>query len=278
MAKIGALELYTESAGWVELSVFEPGDFDWEPIEVKLENQWGVLHVTEPAEADTPFEIQTESRGWQAISTEALELLIDDFEHNNLNGYYGIADTANPPEIRTSASRSGTYGLYGYSDARAMSLPSWHSNYDSSIQSYTLDNYPSSGDVFEFYVYVSGFISGGSAINRFHFGKQDYEESANGYRVWWTFNDNYWRIERRVGGSGDTFADNRLSSNWPTEEWLRGVIDWTGTGFSVTMYRQNGTQIDTLSTNDTTYTSGGVGYDNGQYCISYTDDWRLINS
>lgn len=278
MAKIGALEVYTESVGWVELSVFEPGDFDWEPLEVKLANQWGVLHVTEPAEADTPIEIMTESRGWQAISTEALQLTIDDFEHNNLGGYYGIADTANPPEIRSSASRSGTYGLYGYSDSRVMSLPSGHPNHNSSIQPYFLDNYPSSGDVFEFYVYVSGFISGGSAINRFHFGKQDYQEGDNGYRIWWTLNDNYWRLEKYTGGNQDTLAEARISNNWPTGQWLRGVIDWTGTGWSATMYRANGTQIDSLSTTDTTYTSGGVGWDNGEYCISYTDDWRLISS
>lgn len=277
MAQIGTLELATESNGWLEVPVFDRGDFDFEPIEVRCNGQWGVLQLSDPP-GDTPLEIYTSSRGWQTITAEVAQALtIDDFEHNALDDYYGIAATSNPPEIRQEAARSGTYGWYGYSDARSMSLPEWHSNYESSEQSKFLDNYPSSGDVFEFYIYVDGFISGGSAINRFHFGKQDYLESSNGYRIWWTFNDDYWRIEKRVGGSGDTLQGARLGSNWPTNEWLRGVVDWRGSGFSATMYRENGSQIDSLSTNDTTYTSGGIGYDNGQYCISYTDDWQMVN-
>lgn len=278
MAQIGTIELATAN-GWKEIAVYDIGTFDYEPLEVPCDNFWGSVALVDPAEADTPLEVYTQARGWQGINTTASAepVTIDDFEHNNLAAYYGIADTSNPPEIRQEAARSGTYGFYGYSDARAMSLPSSHPNHSSTVQPNQLGQYPKSGDVFEFYIYVKGYISGGTAINRFHWGKQDYEESANGYRIWLSLNDDYWRIEKRVNGVGTTLGDARLGSNWPTNEWLRGVVDWRGSGFTATMYRQNGTVVDSLSTNDTAYTSGGIGYDNGQYAITYTDDWRMVN-
>lgn len=273
MSRIGTLKVQGADETY-DIGIFEPGDLDYEPLRIACENGIGVIPLTDPPGADTPLRIQTDSRGVQAINTGLLYQLIDDFEHNALDSHYGIADTSNPAEIRQEAARSGTYGLYGYSDARVMSLPSWHSDYESSTQPQTLDYYPSSDDIFEFYVYVQDILVGGTAINRFHFAKQDYQESSDGYRIWWSFNADYWRIERRINGNGTTFAEGNVS--WPFREWLRGVVDWRGSGFEATMYRENGAEIDSLSTTDTTYTSGGIGYDNGQYTVSYTDDWRIL--
>lgn len=278
MAEVGVTELYTQAHGWVEIKLYSEGTFDFEPVMLPATTgNDGYPYLTD--DADTPIEVLTETHGWLGINTLGI-LPIDDFEHNNVDRYYRIADTRGTVDIRASAARSGNYGWYGTGDARTMSLPPGHPNYNSSWQQGFLPNYPSSGDIFECYVkIIDRDRAGGNGINRIHWHVQDYEESnpTGGYRIFMPLNGDYWRIESLGSSSNTLDEDSNLPwTVYPENEWLRFVIDLRGTGFTVYGYRQSGSLFGTLSTNSTTWTSGGVGYDNGNYAISYTDDWRII--
>lgn len=280
MAEIGVTELYTQANGWVEVKLYSEGTFDFEPVEFPaVSGQAGYPYLTNPSNADTPIEVYTSTHGWMGINSLGI-LPIDDFEHNDLDTYYRIADTRSTPEIRSSAARSGNYGWYGSGDTRTISLPPGHPNYNSTYQADFLPNYPSSGDIFECYMYVVSTSSSGNGVNRIHWGAQDYEEGnpTGGYRLFMALDENYWRIEYlSSSGSSTLQGDGSLPFTvWPRGEWLRFVIDWRGTGFTVYGYRQDGTQFGSLTTTHDTITSGGVGYDNGQYATSYTDDWNII--
>ncbi|MFB6144450.1 MAG: hypothetical protein ABEJ98_04025 [Candidatus Nanohaloarchaea archaeon] len=166
--------------------------------------------------------------------------IIDDFEDGDIKEWEGqteyYSSNTNSPVYH------GSYSLKG---------PSGASQTISSLSG--LPNYPEVGDRIKLYSYVQ---DSQYTQARFLFG---YKNSSNYYELDINPENSRLRLLRKKGGSTTTLASDTSFS--PKVQWLETEINWDSDGtINLTVWNETGTQLSQLSTTDTSFTSGGIGW------------------
>lgn len=200
-------------------------------------------------------------------SSSTSPVLVDDFEDGDLSQYASIAEAS----VQTGTVNSGTYALQ-------FDTPDGTSYTFSSTSG--LNAYPSAGDTFEFYVYMTD----ASDYWKFSFGSQSETALSSGTTIvegyHAHFKNDSFEINVRSGGSTTVFA-GPTSVNPPENEWLRGEVSWGSNGsMTATLYDASGSEIASVSGSDSTYSTGGIGYycnnSAGNASTQYWDDINII--
>jgi archaellum component FlaF (FlaF/FlaG flagellin family) len=137
--------------------------------------------------------------------------------------------------------------------------------------------YPQIGDTFEYYLYFTD----ADDISRTFFATQGDEGGIpdNGYQLQCRATNGQFMIMQNEGGTENTLASTPFDFSNNLNEWLQVVCEWSVDGqFEVALYAEDGTELATLSANDTTYDGGGVGVFNNNAVTSatvYVDEFKI---
>ncbi|MFC4553475.1 hypothetical protein [Halorussus sp. GCM10023401] len=118
-----------------------------------------------------------------------------------------------------------------------------------------LDHYPSAGDVFSSWVRGTG---GADDIN-FTYGVQDH---TNRYFVRVDFANDNLKLYRYENASATLLEKQTSGFTLSEDTWYNVEVDWRKTGaHTATLYDCDGGQVAQITGTDSTWTSGGIGYD-----------------
>ena len=118
-----------------------------------------------------------------------------------------------------------------------------------------LDHYPSAGDVFSTWVRGTG---GADDIN-FTYGVQDH---TNRYFVRVDFANDNLKLYRYENASATLLEKQTSGFSLSEDTWYNVEVDWRKTGVhTATLYDCDGGQVAQITGTDSTWTSGGIGYD-----------------
>jgi hypothetical protein len=155
------------------------------------------------------------------------------------------SDPNNRSEIVTYPVEHGSY---------AVAIESDGSSEDPVISTSGLPYYPTDGDDFRYETYLGD----GESTSHFYFASDS--SGDNTYRVSIEPFTDELRIYLIDGGSFTDLGTQDLGSV-PEGEFLEVEISWTGGGgFSVEVFNDSGTSLGSVSTGDSTYTGGGIGW------------------
>lgn len=181
--------------------------------------------------------------------------VIDDFEDNDLSEYE--LDTGSY-QTQSSTVFEGTYALEAQ-------IPS-SGTYVNLGSTSGLDNYPQSGDKFSYRVRFAD----SSNHHLFYFATQSGGTSdPDAYYLNVSPKNTHLSLRRRTNSS-DTHLATDDTVFYSVDEWFELIVDWgAGGSFTVTLNKQDGTQITQISGSDSTYSSGGIiwrsyNYDNAE--------------
>lgn len=146
-----------------------------------------------------------------------------------------------------------------------------------------LPHYPEAGDVWVLHIWFESGSDVGD-LGRFgpYFGTQDAQD-GDSYYISLQTRAGEFQIGRLDNGSSTTLADTTLTgADIPTGKWLRFRCVWETDGdITAEFQSQSGgewSNIVSVSTNDTTYADGGVGWIQGTDSadVDYRlDDWLV---
>ena len=180
-----------------------------------------------------------------SASTQAKSFeIIDDFEDGNLKEYTFDRGESGV-SVTDSVVKNGDVGLkINGTDTEMISTPGG---------SYELDYYPEAGDTFSCWVYATN----GAGRTNFTYGVQNHQ---NRYFIRVNTYQGHFSIYRYETGTGHLLADTGVTLSEDT--WYRVEVDWATDGtHTATLYDADGIQVTQLSATDSTWTSGGIGYD-----------------
>lgn len=168
--------------------------------------------------------------------------VVDDFEDGNFAEYEFDSGTSTGVSIENTPTRSGANVLKISGVNREM------------ISTSGLETYPSSGDVFS--CWVQG-TNGLDDVN-FTYGVQNYD---NRYYVNLDFASDLFGVFKYENGSTTTLAtDDSLTLT--EDRWYNIEVDWRQVGtHTVTLYDSTGARVAQVTTSDTTWLDGGIGFD-----------------
>lgn len=170
--------------------------------------------------------------------------VIDSFEDNDLTEY--MFDRGSTGASVVSSPTYGGSSVLQISDSNT-----------EMISTSGLDHYPVAGDVFSYWVQATDGASSTGVAN-VTYGVQDHD---NRYYVQLDFEDNRLGLVKYENGSG-TFLEGTGSVEYSDDMWYNVEIDWRKTGTHiVTVYDCDGKQVAQITGTDSTWTSGGIGYD-----------------
>jgi hypothetical protein len=171
---------------------------------------------------------------------------IDDVEDADIDEYLGDTGGAQVVGSNTGEVIQGAYSIELTGDGSGVRIYSLEGDSDPD-----LPNYPAQDDIFEARVFAES-----GAIPAILWGVQD---ASNLYGAEADSANNAFRFFKLDGG---TRTD--LEAGFPTipsGEWLTIEVEWRTDGqHTITLFDASDTQLDQLQTTDTTYTSGGWGW------------------
>lgn len=130
-----------------------------------------------------------------------------------------------------------------------------------------LNTYPSHGDTFRILIHTDFLGSAGNASTGifFYFGVQSESTNPDGYRTK-AAADGEIQIDKVVSGESERLTTNSYSPN--DNMIYEYEVSWNDT-ISFTLYDESGTKLTSTSVSDTTFSSGGIGW---QLSVSSADD------
>lgn len=167
----------------------------------------------------------------------------DDFEDGDIDEYAGCTSGST---VQQTVVCNGSYALQQ------------DSNSDGSlcaIYSTGAGGYPAAGDTFRY------CVRGASqdVIASMFFGVQS-NSGDNAYRVDVDFSADDLAIYDIDGGSA-TLLDSATAGTAPINEWNEVEVTWSSDGsFTAELFDENDSSLATVSTTDTSYQSGGIGW------------------
>lgn len=168
--------------------------------------------------------------------------IIDDFEDGSLSEY-NFDRGSSGASVASSPTKNGSYALE-YTDT-----------YIEAISTSGLDAYPSPGDTFRYWVRGTG----GAEMTNFTYGVQDHQ---NRYFVRVNIANDRLKLYRYENGSGNLLNKQTSGFTLSQDAWYEVKIQWASDGtHTVTLYDSSSTQLSKISATDSTWISGGVGYD-----------------
>jgi hypothetical protein len=186
--------------------------------------------------------------------------VVDDFEDGDV-AEYEFDRGSSGASVVSSPTHSGSYALeYTGTSTEAISTSG-------------LNAYPSAGDTFEYWVRGTG----GADLTNFTYGVQDH---ANRYFVRVNVADDRFKLFKWEGNSTPGPLDKQTSGFTLSQDaWYRVKVRWgTDGSHTVTLFDSAGSQLAQISGTDSTWTSGGVGFDSylssGQ--STYLDDVTIL--
>ncbi|UPV99667.1 hypothetical protein M0R88_14245 [Halorussus gelatinilyticus] len=168
--------------------------------------------------------------------------VVDDFEDGNLSEY-GFDRGSSGASVVSSPTHSGSHALeYAGTNTEAISTSG-------------LNAYPSAGDTVSFWVRGSG----GAAKTNLSYGVQDH---TNRYFVRVNISADNLALYRLEGGSSTELAADWSTPALSQDAWYELEVQWATDGtHTLTLLDSSGSQLTQVSTTDTTWSSGGVGFD-----------------
>lgn len=181
--------------------------------------------------------------------------LVDSFEDQSLSEYGG--DTGSFSFVTSPGVTDGTYAL--------------QNNNTGVVQSTSgLDNYPSQGDT----VRHDHHITESQAALGFLLFTQDETNTPEGYMIRPSDVSDAFQIYRVDAGSF-TLLDEDTTVTFSQGDQLEIDVSPTASGVDATCKR-SGSEIASVTTTDTTYTSGGMGWRSGGSTAATVDNVRLV--
>jgi hypothetical protein len=184
-----------------------------------------------------------------SLSDSPMETEIDDFEGGDLTPYIHDPTQAN------SSAKIGAYadGYPTYSGSHTLAIEDTNTEMIS-LPGDGLKNYPSAGDTFICWLRTTA----GDANANFTYGVQDHE---NRYFVKVNFDLNAIYLFKYENDAGTVLAsDSDLSLE--TDAWYKILVEWESDGtHRVHLVHQNGNYLTSVSSVDTTWKQGGIGFD-----------------
>jgi hypothetical protein len=178
--------------------------------------------------------------------------VVDNFEDGDLSEY---EDVTSEFTVQSSIVYDGSYAL----QVNANDGKNWIISTDG------LNVYPKAGYKFQYH-WLSTTGSSGNAD--FAFGVQD---SSNFYRIRKKVWSGVFSLVKIEGGSGTNLDSTSVS--YSGDKWYRIVVDqWSKEGsISITIEEaSSGSEVGSLSADDTSYQNGGIGFiNNGNYTHYY---------
>lgn len=194
---------------------------------------------------------------------DTLVAFVDDFEDQDLTEYSGDTGSFS----FTSDTSKVTEGTYALNDTGSTS----HLITSSS----GLDNYPSRGDKWRADVYIG---NGGNERLQLIFHRQD---SNNYYWAFLEADDGTLKLRKTESGSSSDLASTTFSYSGSTIYQVEvDTTDTAGHDIVLTLYDEGGSQLTSITGNDSTLDSGGIGYNHNASATpaeSALDNWRILN-
>ncbi len=173
-------------------------------------------------------------------SAHAAPTVIDDFEDSDLSEY----------DFDRGSSGASVVSSPAYNGSGVLEISGTNTEM---ISTSGLSYYPSAGDTFSYWVRGTG---GADDIN-LTYGVQDHD---NRYFIRVDFANNDLVLYRNENSDPVNLAGTDLSLSEDT--WYEVEVDWGDSGSQVvTLYDSSGSQLGQISASDSTWTSGGIGYD-----------------
>ncbi len=217
----------------------------------------------------------TDSGNVKSESQVSINAIVDDYEDGDISEYggdTGFFDVKHESNTSVSA-RNGSYVLSAQTDG---------SNWKAISSTAGLNTYPSPGDTFRVWVWHDTLTSEAANYIRIYFGTQSDTPEPDGYYLTLgkasTAPANL-EIEKRSGGRKSLVSGSASVSN---SAWYELGVDWASDGtITASLYNTSGSELETISTTDTTFASGGVGglinasdkYPDAQ---GYWDYWGIL--
>lgn len=205
----------------------------------------GGFGYTLPAGASTARYYDTWEKsgsGSGSGSSQGSSRIIDDFEDGDLSEYEFENGNGDAAEVVSSPIHHGE---------RALKLSGAHFHLNSTSG---LDNYPEAGDAFGGWIRGSSDIDGSLVLL---YGVQDFE---NRYYAYVDINSGTIRIRKKESGSITTL-DEATGLDLSTGAWYEIDVRWRTTGRHVfSLYDTNGHLKGQVTATDSTWTSGGIGF------------------
>ena len=172
--------------------------------------------------------------------------IVEDFESGNLDAYAGT----NNAKVQQDTVFAGSWALANTTGPVV----------NNTITSVTgLNAYPAAGDTFEFRFRQQEPFSSPN----FHFGCQkalDQNEREDLYDLALRRLDGTTELRVYIGTERTTLISSPSGLSLENV-WYRVQVDWGGNGdIAILMEDDSGTEVWSGATNDTTYTSGGIGF------------------
>ena len=168
-------------------------------------------------------------------------LIVDNFEDNDLDEYRFDRGSSGASVV-TSPTKTGSHALEIAGTSTEMISTSW------------LPHYPSAGSTISYWVRGTG---GADDLN-LSYGVQDH---TNRYFVRVDIANNDLFLFRYEGGNSYQLAEDATVS-LSQDAWYEVEVEWARDGtHTVTLFDNSGTQLAQISATDSTWSSGGIGYD-----------------
>jgi len=207
------------------------------------------------------------------------------------NSYYDIAEIAESGDTSATgtvddfedgdvAEYSGDTGSFDVTSNRvqngSLSLETTTAGNISMTSTSGLDRYPEAGDTFR--VWWQPEEGDTSTDDRLFFASQS-TSVDNNYRVHLYPQQNEFAFAKFEGGSQTRLAVSNQS--YTDNTWYEVEVEWGANGsFTVTLFDDTGSQLNQLTPTDTTFSSGGVGFQHrdadGNGITSWFDYFRII--
>lgn len=185
----------------------------------------------------------------------------DGFEDGDLAEYSAPLGSKSNFTVQKTTVDNGTYALNGGESD------------EDTIISTSLPNLPRRGDVISYRTYF-----GAEDNSYFHFAAQS-ETNRDSYRLDIRDAADELRLYKFENGSA-TLINSTNITDPPNNEWLKVHIDFGDTNTSeivATTYDSTGTELATITAQDTTYDSGGIGFSQDSSSI-YFDSVKVNNA
>jgi len=194
----------------------------------------------------------------QPVSAQSGRTVIDDFEDGDFSEY--TPDPNNPDvdmsgvTVNSNQVHSGSSSLeIDAVEAEFISQPGDGLNY-----------YPSAGDTFSVWFRTTG----GANQTNFTYGVQDHE---NRYFLRFEVPNDKILLARADSNPTTIIDSNSTGFSLSEDAWYEAEIDWASDGtHTATIFDANGAQVAQVSGTDSTWTSGGIGFDAYLYASGET--------
>jgi hypothetical protein len=218
---------------------------------------YDVCVVTDDREACLTVEVQS------SVS------VVDNFEDNDISEYGG--DTGN-----FAAKAEGNVSVSAQNGTTVLEGDSPDGSFYGISSTSGLNAYPSQGDTFRCWVYLP---NDSGVRTRIYYGTQSETNLPNRYMP--SLDDDVDEFQLQLQDDSGFSIIASTSHTFSLGAWYEVEVDWGSSDtHTVRLLDDTGTELEKISTTDTTYTSGGIGFQHNPLSNSsstaFFDYYRIL--